>query len=178
MPLENTFRDLTDALRRLRDNVAAVQLTAREDAPAEGSVMAVDALSDAVDDALGWVEESLVCASAAQAAVGNPPDFQRARLQLARGNERFHCFRQKYSADLVSYERLYELMAFSKRRSGEWQAWAQSVRRGLDECGPPIEAVSRALLDCWQELAERTGGPSVSVQNNLSRLVAQRLGNP
>lgn len=173
MPLENTFRDLTLALRRLRDNVAAVQLTAREDTPVKGGVMAVDALSDAVDDALGWAEGSLAAATSAQKAVSSPANLQKARLQLLDSNQRFHNLQGRFFTDLLSYDRLNELVAFSNRRSGEWQAWAQSVRQGLEECMPPMEASGKALLNCWQELAERTGGSSVSVQNNLSRLVAR-----
>jgi hypothetical protein len=171
--LENTFRHLTHQLRGLRDNIAAVQVTAREDMPAIGRVMAVDAFSDAVDEALGWIEESLASALQAQSAVGNPPDLQAARLSLVPCHERFHRFEQKFFLEVVSYGRLRDLMIFTKCRGGEWVPWVRSIRLGLDQCAPPVDEAGKALLDCWQELAERVCGSSISVQNNLGRLVLQ-----
>jgi hypothetical protein len=173
VPLENTFRELAESLGRLRDHIAAVQVTAREDTPADGSVMAVEVLADAVDDALGWAEGSLGAALTAQKAVAAPANLQKARLQLVDCHRRFHCFQSRFFTDLLSFERLSELVSFTNRRDGEWRAWLASVRQGLDECAPSLDAASKALLDCWVELAERTGSPSVSVHNTLSRLVTR-----
>ena len=42
--------------------------------------------------------------------------------------------------------------------------WAGSVKHGLEQCRQPIDAVGKALAACWQEIAERIGTTSISVQ--------------
>src|SRR3954453_19156511 len=106
-------------------------MTAREDMPVQGRVMAVDAFSDAVDNAHGWIQESLASALEAQSAVGKPPAFDQARLSLVSCHERFNQFERGFFAELVSYNRLKDLMSFTKCRNGEWLAWARSLRQGL-----------------------------------------------
>jgi hypothetical protein len=51
----------------------------------------------------------------------------------------------------------------SERRRG-WLPWANSVKQGIEDCRQPQEAVSLALAACWQELAERLGTISISMQ--------------
>jgi hypothetical protein len=162
--LEKMFQELTDCLRRLRDNLLALQLTIREDLPPQGAVALVDQFGDAVDDSLGWLEESLAAAVEAHQAVEHPLDIHQARRALANCQELFHRVAQRFVSDLVSYEKLKDLTGFGRSRRGEWLSWVRSVKDGLEECRQPIDEVSRALLACWQEIAERAGMTSVSVQ--------------
>jgi hypothetical protein len=170
--IEKSFRELAVRLRRLHDAFEALQLTAREDTPREGSVVLVDSLADAVDDCMGWIEESLVLADSAAKAVGARADLAAGNVALAGCQERFHLAQQRFLSDLVSYERLRELTAFGRRRTGEWQAWVKSMMQGAEQCRQPLDEVSRELLSCWQEIADRAT-PSISVlANNVGRQVA------
>ena len=90
MALERTFQELSDRLRRLRDSLLALQLTIREDLPPQGGVALVDQFGDAVDDSLGWLEESLLAAVEAYHAVEHPSDMDRARRALGNCQEQFH----------------------------------------------------------------------------------------
>jgi hypothetical protein len=49
-------------------------------------------------------------------------------------------------------------------RRGEWPHWAGITKERIEECRAPLEAVSKALATCWQELAERVGMTSITVQ--------------
>jgi hypothetical protein len=164
MALERVFQELSDRLRRLRDNLLGLQLTIREDLPPQGSVALVDQFGDAVDDCLGWLEESLLAAEEAHRAVEPPLDLDQVRRALANCQERFHRVEQRFVSDLVSYEKLKDLTSFGRSRRGEWPGWVKSVRHGIEECRQPMDEASKALLACWQEIAERVGMTSVSVR--------------
>jgi hypothetical protein len=173
MALEKIFGELPDSIRKLRDSMLGLQLTIREDLPLEGSVVLVDQFGDAVDDSLGWLEDSLAAAVEAQKYAKPPFDIDRARRALANCQEQFHRMEQRFGSDLISYEKLKDLTGFGRSRRGEWPGWVKSVRKGLDECRRPIENVSEALLACWQEIAEHAGVTSVSVQaTNIGQQIA------
>src|SRR6516162_8297733 len=99
MALERVFQELSDRIRRLRDSLLALQLTIREDLPPQGGVVLVDQFGDAVDDSLGWLEESLAAAGEAQRAVGHPVDMDLARRALASCQEQFHRVEQRFVCD-------------------------------------------------------------------------------
>jgi hypothetical protein len=162
--LEKTFRDLMSLLRKLRDSLRVLQLTIREDLPAEGGVVLVDNFGDAVDDSLGYLEEALEAAIEARRALLPPLKWDVVTRALTTCQEHFHSVELRFQSELVSYERLKDLMAFGRSRRGEWLAWVKSVREGLEECNQPFDDASRALLACWQELAERAGAGSAAVQ--------------
>ena len=164
MALEKTFQELSDRVRRLRDSLLALQITIHEDLPPQGGVALVDQFGDAVDDCLGWLEESLAAAVEAHRAVEPPLDMDRARRSLVSSQEQFHRVEQRFATDLVSYEKLKDLTGFGRSRRGEWPGWVKSVRKGIEECRQPMEEINKALLACWQEIAERAGMTSVSVQ--------------
>ena len=164
MALEKTFRELVEALKKLSDCVLALQLTTREDAPASGGVALTDGLADAVDDARGWLEESMTAAVAAQEAVCGSIDFDRVRTELSRCQEKFHNVQQTLLSKLLSYEQLRHLTAFGRSRRGEWQAWVKSVKCGLEQCREPMDGANKALVACWEELADRAGRASITVR--------------
>src|SRR5215467_4904744 len=114
MALERVFQELSDRLRRLRDNLLGLQLTIREDLPPQGSVALVDQFGDAVDDCLGWLEESLLAAEEAHRAVEPPLELDQVRRALANCQERFHRVEQRFVSDLVSYEKLKDLTSFGR----------------------------------------------------------------
>lgn len=163
MPIERTFRDLSTQLRRLHDTLLALRLTVVEDRPLNGDAALVDQLEDSILDQMGLLDEGLKAAQAALKAVGHPTDLGQARLALSNCQERFHGIEQQFSADLVSYEKLKDLVSLGGR-GGEWPLWANSVKQGIEQCRQPLDGASKALAACWQEIAERVGMTSISVQ--------------
>lgn len=164
MALEATFRELFIQLRRLNDTLVALRLTVGEDKPRNGEVALVDHFEDTILDLMGLLDECLKSARTAQKAVGHPLDMDGARRALAKCQESFHRIEQQFSADLVSYEKLKDLASLGNERRGEWLAWAGSVKHGLEQCRQPLDGASKALAACWQEIAERVGMTSISVQ--------------
>jgi hypothetical protein len=161
------FENLYAQLQSLHDALTALRVTIVEDRPVEGSdVLLLDAFGDAVEDAVGWLEESL-------AAVEQPAtretklepsfDVNRARQSLVFCQERFNRIAHRFSTDLISYERIAELLRLGRERRGEWQVWARSVKESLDGCQQHLYDTNQSLFRCWQEIAERVGMSSVSV---------------
>lgn len=165
-------RELTASLRALRQELVGLQTIIREDAPERHALE--DRWGDAVDDLLGWLEESLVAASDVQQAgerMAGPGDAWGA---LAAFQERFNHLQQGFS-DLISYEWLEPLLRFGRQRGGQWQAWTGSVKQGLDRSKQAMHDVNQSLFQCWQEISERTGKACVSVR---STNIGQQISVP
>jgi hypothetical protein len=162
--IEAAFQHLLDTLAATREAFESLRLTAVEDRPLRDEVLLVERLGNAVDDLQGWLEEAAAAAGEAQQAVRHPLDGYRARAALALANDRFIRLEYKFFLEGVGYEEINELSRFGRRRGREWLGWTGSVIQALDQCRSPLRAVDEALLDCWQELAERLGASSVSVQ--------------
>src|SRR5262249_24191374 len=128
VPFEKAFQELSTELRRLRDTFEDVRLTVVEDKPLRDEVVLVDRFGDAIVDVIGWIEEALAAAAEGEEAVGNPPDTHRARRALTACQERFIRLAQQFSLELLSYERLDELVRFGRRRGGEWRRWTNTVK--------------------------------------------------
>lgn len=174
MALEATFRDLYTYLRRLQDTLVALRITVAEDKPLKGEAALVDHLEDTILELMGSLHECLTQARTAQKAVGHPLSLDRARRALTTCQERFHQTEQQFSADLVSYEKLKDLASLATERRGEWRPWVNSVRHGLEQCRNPLDLAKKALAGCWQEIAERVGMTSVSME---STNIGQQINN-
>lgn len=164
MTLEAAFSDLSLQLHRLREAVVGLRTTAVEDRPLRGEAVLVDLMGDTAEAALGWLEEAIAACREARRATEYPLDLDRARRSLATVQDRYTRAFQRLSYDLLRYERVAELVRLGQERGGEWQAWAAGVREGLDWCQQPLFEASQALARCWQEVAERVGMTSLSVQ--------------
>jgi hypothetical protein len=164
MALEATFADLTVRLQALRESLSGLRMTAVEDKPLRGDVVLVDVFGDAADDLLGWLEEAADAAEAGRQSVGGPVDLDHVRRALTTCQERFNRLVDRFTSDLVRYERIAELARLGHERGGEWRAWATSVKAALEDCRQPIFDVNQALFRCWQDLTERVGMTSVSVR--------------
>jgi hypothetical protein len=170
--LEKSFGELSARLQRLRDRLRELRVTVVEDRPARQEAVVVDTLEYAIEDLLGWVEELLQHAAVCRNAVGHPIDFGQARTSLSTCQNLFSRMQQTFSGELNSYERLKDLTTFGQERRGEWKSWVASVRLGIDQCSQPLSEAGQALADCWQEIAEHSGGVSVSVRNTS---IGQRI---
>jgi hypothetical protein len=164
MALQPALRTLSKELHALHEALMALRVTSVEDKPLNDDVVLVDLWGDAADDLLGWVEGAQAAAAEAQQAAAFPVDVQRAWRELSVCQERFSHVQQRYSGDLATYERIDELMHFGRQRGGEWESWANGVRLALDDCRPALYTAGQAISACWQEIGERLGMWSVSVQ--------------
>jgi len=174
--LEAVFRELFSELRKLQDMLVAVRLTVVEDKPIKGEAALVDHMEDTILDIMGSLDEGLKAARSAQKAVGHPTDLNGARRALTICQERFHRIEQQFAADLISYEKLKDLASLGSERRGEWIPWANSVKQGIEQCRYPLDGVSKALAACWQEIAERVGTTSISVQaTNIGQKIVSRV---
>jgi hypothetical protein len=162
MALEATFRELFVQVRKLHDILNAVLLTVGDKPTRRGAAL-VDGLENTVLDMLGLVENARTAARAAEKAVAAPMDLDRARRALAKCQEHFHRLEMQFANELVSYEKLKNLASLGSERGGEWKAWAGSMKDAIEECRHPLEEVGKALIACWQELAERLGMTNLSV---------------
>jgi hypothetical protein len=174
--LEAIFRELFSELRKLKDTLVAVRLTVVEDKPVTGEAALVDHMEDTILDIMGSLEEALKAARSAQKAVGHATDLNGARRALTICQERFHQIERQFAADLISYEKLKDLASLGSARRGEWIPWATSVKQGIEQCRYPLDGVSKALAACWQEIAERVGLTSISVQaTNIGQKIVSKV---
>jgi len=171
--LETTFDDLRTRLRHLDDMFGALCVTVVEDRPLErrlaggvdGQVAApVERAGDKVLEVNGWIAGAVESATDCSRAAAHPVDIEGARRALTACHEKFSRAAQEFSSELVSYERIAELMEFGEDRGGEPRAWTTGVIAALEQCRAPMNDVSHALFLCWQELTERLGIGGVSVQ--------------
>jgi hypothetical protein len=176
VPLEATFQELFTELRKLQDTLVAVRLTVVEDKPVRGAAALVDHLEDTILDMMGLLEEALKAARLAQKAVGTRTDLNGGRRALTVCQNRFHRIEQQFAAELISYEKLKDLTSLGSERRGEWLPWSNSVKEGIEQCRQPLDGVSKSLAACWQEIAERVGMTSVSVQTtNIGQKIISKL---
>jgi hypothetical protein len=141
-------------LRRLKDELEAVRATVVEDRP-DGETFVVDRIGDAVEELVGWSVEAVAAAEKMrEAVVGERVKWRLVRKSLGESQRGFHRVLQRYN-ELVSYERIAELVELGRGRRREWTAWIAAVRQGLVRCRELLEAVAEAYLECWEEIAER-----------------------
>jgi len=164
MALAAAFQDLGLRLQHLDECLGAVHMTAVEDAPARGQNVLVDQFGNATLDMRGLLAEAIAAAEEASQAVALRLDLDRARRALTRCQEQFHGVARRFASDLVSYERIADLIGLGRERRGEWLAWANGVKDAIEGCRHPLDQAADALFQCWQEIGERVGMTSVAVQ--------------
>ena len=165
MALERTFKQLRSGLGNLKEALEAMSTIVEQDRPPRGEVVVATSLVDALLEVRGILEESLAAAAEAEQAAGHPLDLDRARNALKACQEHFHLFANRFSAELNSYDRLADLMSMGREKGRQWLSWVTVVKESLEQCSALLEVVRDQLFLCWQELAERIGMTSVSVQN-------------
>ena len=175
MALERTFAELNRRLKALQDALDALSTTVEEDRPKRRDVVVAQSLGDAVLAARGLVEESRSAANEATQAVVQRSDGDRMQRALASCQEKFHRFLTQFASELISYERIDDLVNIARERGREWSHWVDVVRQELEQCRLLAEDVRDCLLLCWQELVERAGTTSVSVQNTT---IGQQIAAP
>lgn len=145
MALDSALARLGRDLGLLSDALLALRVTVIEDRPLDEGTLLVDSLGDLAEELLVGAGEA-----AAYARAGD----------LSSCHETYHRVLGRFAADLVSYERIAEIVRLGRSRGGEWQAWSGSVRAGAEACRSPLDEVGDSLLACWREAAEPTGLPA------------------
>ena len=168
MSLRTEFQSLQAQLDSLYEALTSLRTALDDRPPKGGTVLLLDSFGDAIEDTLGWLEEALgvvaplMQAEQSQSAVGF--DAGRARQALVFCQEQYNRIMNRFMFDLVSYDRVAQLMQLGRERRGEWQAWAGVVKQELEGCQQHLYDTNQALFRCWLEIAERIGMSSVSVQ--------------
>lgn len=168
MSLRTEFQGLCAQLESLDETLSRLR-TAIDDHPRSGAAPhLLDSIGDAVEDTRGWLEEALalaapVAADQEQSRGANGFDVNRARQALVFCQEQFNRIMSRFTFDLVSYDRVAQLMRLGRERRGEWQTWAGLVKQELEGCQQQLYDTNQALFRCWLEIAERVGMTSVSV---------------
>lgn len=172
MALHRTFRDLHRTFRALEDVTHDLVIVLTEDSPA-GQSPVVERWADNAANIHGHVIGAGEAAGSAHSLLRPTADFAHLYRQLASCQEHFNGLVGTWLREFGSLERIAEILELGQREDREWQAWSNSFRIAFDCCAAPIEAAAAALLACWQELAERTAGLSVTV--NASG-IGQQIG--
>ena len=134
-----------------------------EDRPPRNDAVVVDNFEYAVEDVLGWANETIQSVRVAERAVQPPADVEKTRQALTICQERFQRIERVFSGNLVAYEKMKDLTSFGSERRGEWPSWVTSVKQGIEHCRQPMEEVRNKIAECWQEIAERVGFSSFTV---------------
>lgn len=163
MALETSFKDLCVELAALCEAFGGFRV-AVQDKPLKGDSVLVDLFGDAADDLLGWATEAANIALEGQQAAAYPADIERARWSLVGSQKSLNMIADKLWSDLLTYERISEIVRFGRERRGEWLVWSGSIKSALDACREPLHNVNQSLFLCWQEITEHMGTTSVSVK--------------
>ncbi len=175
MSLEATFESLRRELARLQEAVSALHVTVTEDKPARGAAVLVDQLDNLVTELSSALEEA--DAHAARAIQGSQPNgpLDQTRIALREIHRLINRFTASYAGELAAHDPVAQLLEMGRERGREWRDWSQVVRKAIEFCARPTQAVAGALLECWSELAERLARNSVSVQaTNIGQQITMR----
>jgi hypothetical protein len=172
MAIEAVFLELTRKFDALCEALQSLALTAIEDRPQHGEVLLVERLGNLVEDLRGWAEEAREAAAQASDALAHPPDFNLGRRALGVATERFIHIEYRFFEEAVAHDAVNELLRFGRRSGGEWLSWTAGVVQALDGCRLPLRELDEALFRAWQELGERLGSRSLTVQaNNIGQQI-------
>lgn len=161
MTLEAVFRELPEKLMDLQSSLKYLEVFIGDKPHAH---KLADDLSETVTDLWSRIDEAIEVAHETQAALQPPTDLARVRLALVICQEQFNIVSRKFTTELRSEQQMRELARLSRRLKGEWPGWARSVKQTLEQCQVGFHDVNEALSRCWQEIAERVGMTSVSMQ--------------
>lgn len=171
MALDTAYQNLCNQLHSLENSLEELSSSVLHSKPAEGRDLArankehylADRLWDMVAETQGRQKEASVAAADAKRAVEPPVNLDRAWRMLKASQEAVNLVGRQYSSDLVSYERVSDLMTL-RAEHPDWAGWVDAQMAHLAQLGKQISDVNDAYMSCWQEIAERVGMTSVSVQ--------------
>jgi hypothetical protein len=163
--LKSCFLDLVNRLERLLATLEELlRWAVTEGKPEAEDHVLVTRLDDATSDLIGLLEEAKAAAKLGLEAVTSQIDWTGARQALITCQQQVNSASRHFFSDMVSFDAMKALDSLAAERKKHWPQWVTGVRDALDRCSQPINDVSDSLFECWQELTDRTGSISVSVQ--------------
>jgi hypothetical protein len=161
------YDNLQMALRNAVEKFQELRLTLVEDVPKGDVPLLVERSGDRIDDIVGWLSESSEAVAESYSRRESGQERDSLRHALAFGESQAIKAAAAFSRDLVSYKTVREFKRLGSRRGPEWVLWAYSVEQALDGCRTPVEAVQRALVTAWKELAREASVGVVVTNTNV-----------
>jgi hypothetical protein len=162
MTLEGNFKDLATKWERLVEELEHGLLwSVTETKPDEDHALA-NHYVDAATDLIAVAREGL---AASQMAAGEIQSLGQAGKSLLRCQEQYNSVVELFDSKMASYSRIRRIRRFGSEKRDAWRDWAAHVCTAVDRCRPPIDELNRTMFKCWQEVADRVGMSSVSVQS-------------
>jgi hypothetical protein len=174
MTVRKTLDHLALALRQLADAVRELEVHIADESAADAVL--VERLDESVQDLRASVGEARVAVDRALGPSQQPVSIELGVSGLARCHECVLDATRKLGA-LLAHESIHDLLELGRRRGGSWLPWAEEVRDALERCRGPLDDVHQSLLECWQDVAERSTAGSVSVRaTNIGQRVTVPSG--
>ena len=164
MTLATTFAELQEQLETLRELLSDLDITLVEDKPLNDMSAPEGQFYDAALGARGYLEEALAAAREGREAADARYDLQSVQRWLVACHEQFDLFLDGFSSGLFSADRIRTLDRSRRGRGREWRAWMGVVIDTLGRCQTQVNHVTKSLILCSQEIADRSGTVSMSVQ--------------
>lgn len=175
MSLESAFESLSHALTRLSETVSALHVTIAEDKPTRGATLLVDQLDNLVTDLLGTLEEAHVHMAEALQNSKSSAQLDKVQRALFEIHSLINCLTAQYIGEIGAHDTIAKLLEMGRERGREWREWSLEVKTAVERCGTPVMTISGALLECWNELAQRMEHGSVSMQaTNIGQQITLR----
>jgi hypothetical protein len=162
--LEAAFTDLTAQLHRLGELLDGLGLTTGLDRSDKENPILAGTIDDTVVELQGWSKNALADAVKAEKSLNPRLDLNRLRRHLAASQEVFQKLSETIGLNLLSHDRVAELIQFGLENGPQWTKWTNAVRQWLEGIRPQLDVVARFYFRCWQETADRAAAGSVLVQ--------------
>ena len=173
MALQQSFNDLVGSLKELLDSVLSL-IDMLEPEPMRDEPYLVRQLLDFAMDLEGPTRGAIAAATDAVVAAAYPQDLERLRQRLIEVQRAHNEMTRTLVADLLAPSNLGELVQLGVQRA-DLRRWTDKVIDLTARCSESLFGVSDALFACWQEMVERIGMNSISVQ---TKAVGQEISVP
>lgn len=130
----------------------------------EGIVHVVPRLYDHMVESQGLCVEAFDAARKASKAVDRQPDLHAAREALTECQEGYNQLLEKFWRDVMSFDQIEDLVALARERGSQWSKWTTTYQSWITDSVECLLRVNKALTLCWQDMTDRLGISSVSVQ--------------
>jgi hypothetical protein len=169
--LEAAFADLTRQLTGLQEVFDSLALTTGTDRSKGAVPLLVDNLHDLVVKFQGELKKLRAEASRAENAASPTLNLVHVRRHLSSSQSTFHDLLESMCQELLAYDCLLELDELGRGSGTQWRKWTDAAQSGLEPLPLQLQIVLRCYFRCWQEIAERAGANSVSVEATGQRIV-------